>query len=224
VAFFIRLTSVTGQTHEARPRTKSVVEGKQVNIMKREDLKKLLGETATDELVDKIMGLHGQDIEAHKTKLTEAEGARDQFKTQLEAANQQIESFKGMKKPEEVDAAVSEWKTKYEQAEQEHAKELVAIQFDKDFESAMTGAKVKYTNEAKARLKLDELKDDKGKFITERFNEQIGKLRTDAADLFADSKEPPKIITGGKSGSVLTDPFEAGLLKGAKLTPPEEGK
>lgn len=189
--------------------------------MKREDLKKLLGDAATDEVLDKIMGMNGADIEAHKKSLTDAETARDQFKASLDSANQQIEGFKGMKKPEEVDAAVAEWKTKYDQAQTEHAAQLKAMEFDRTFDTALTGAKVKYANEVKARLKVDELRDKDGKFIAERFNEQIGKLKTDAADLFEGDKPTPKIVTGTNNQSVTTDAFEAALMKGAGIKPPQ---
>lgn len=170
--------------------------------MKREELEQL---GLSKEQIDSVMGLHGSDIEAKKSEITTLTGERDALKTQLTEAGQQIESFKGMKKPEEVDAAIAEWKTKLEQAQANHAAELLAIEFDRDFGTALTGAKVKYTNEVKARLKLDELKDDKGKFIAERFNEQIGKLKTDATDLFEGDKPDPKIVLGGGNKPVASD-------------------
>ena len=185
--------------------------------MKREDLKKL---NLTDEQIDSIMGLHGTDIESHKTKLTDLQTQFDAAQTQLTEANTAIEGFKKLK-PEELQAAADEWKVKFEQAQKDHAAELVVIEFDKDFGTALTGAKVKYTNEVKARLKLDELKDDKGKFIAERFNEQVGKLKTDAVDLFESDKPTPKIITNTNNQPVITDAFEAALWKGAGIKPPE---
>lgn len=185
--------------------------------MKREDLKKLLGESATDEVINGIMKLHGDDIEAHKVKVTEVETARDQFKTQLDAANEQIAGFKGMKTQEEVDAAVAEYKTKYEQAEQEHAAQLVGMQFDKDFDAALTGAKVKYPNEIKARLQLDALKDSNGKFIAERFNEQIGKLKTDAVDLFESDNPNPRLVSKTNNTTVVGDPVTNAARRAAGL-------
>ena len=191
--------------------------------MKREDLKKLLGDSATDETIDAIMGMNGKDIESHKNKLAETETARDQFKAQLDEANQQIESFKGMN-IDDIKKNADEWKTKFEQAQADHAKELVNMQFDKDFETALTGAKVKYSNEVKARLKLDELKDDKGKFIAERFTEQIGKLKTDATDLFESDKPTPKIVTKSNNQPIVGDAMTEAARKAAGLTPATEGK
>lgn len=189
--------------------------------MKREDLKKLLGENVTDEVLDTIMSMNGKDIETHKGKLTTAEESVKTLQTQLADANKQIEDFKGLD-IEGVKKAADEWKSKYEQAVQDHAAKLLGMEFDKDFDSALAGAKVKYPNEVKSKLNLEELKDKSGKFIAERFTEQIGKIKTESADLFVDSKEPPKIVKGANNQTVVTDAFEAALWKGAKLKPPSE--
>jgi hypothetical protein len=172
--------------------------------MKREDLKKLLGEGATDEVINAIMKLHGDDTETHKTKLTAAEGERDQFKMQLDEANKQIAGFKDLK-PEELQKAADDWKAKYEQAEKDYSAKLVTMSFESEFDKALSGAKVKYPNEVKSRLKLEELRDSNGKFIAERFTEQIGKLKTDAVDLFESDKILPKLVTGGNNQPVLGD-------------------
>ena len=164
--------------------------------MKREDLKAL---NLEDAAIDAIMKLHGEDINALKSNLTTATSEAETLKAQLGDANKQIEKFKGMKTQEEVDAAVGEWKTKYEQAEKDYSAKLTARDFDAEYDKALTGAKVKYLNEVKARMKLDELKDANGKFISERFNEQIQKLQADAADLFESETKTPKIVTGTKT-------------------------
>jgi hypothetical protein len=199
------------------------VEGKQVNIMKREDLKKLLGETATDELVDKIMGMNGQDIEAHKTKLTDLQTQFDAAQTQLTEANTAIEGFKKLK-PEELQAAADDYKAKWEQAQKDSADQLKQIKFDHALESALAGAKVKNPKTITPLLSMDSLRDAKGELVAERLTEQLTKIKSENEYLFESEKKDAKLVLGGNNKSVLTDPFEAGLLKGAKLTPPEEGK
>ena len=51
--------------------------------MKRKDLEDLGLEK---EVVDKIMGWNGADIEAEKAKIKAAEGERDNYKSQLDTA------------------------------------------------------------------------------------------------------------------------------------------
>jgi len=187
--------------------------------MKREDLKAL---NLEDAAIDAIMALHGKSTEALKSNLTTAQSETDTLRNQLKEANTQIEGFKGMKKPEEVDAAVNEWKTKFEQAEKEYSAKLVSMDFDKDFGVALTGAKVKYSNEVKSRLDLESLKDANGKFIAERFNEQITKIKSEAADLFESNEPAPKIVTGGNNPKqTVPDTLEAAMFKGAGIKPPE---
>ena len=139
--------------------------------MKREDLK---GLNLPDEAIDSIMALHGKDIESHKTKVSTLQAENDGLKSQVAEANTAIEGFKALD-VDGIKAAADDWKAKYEQSEKDFAAKLVDMDFGKDFDAAIAGAKVKYTNEVKSRLKLDELKDANGKFIAERFNEQIGK-------------------------------------------------
>jgi len=61
--------------------------------MKREDLKKI---ELSDEAIDKIMAMHGADIEKQKTAAETAKTEADSLKSQLTEANKQIDGFKGM--------------------------------------------------------------------------------------------------------------------------------
>ena len=172
-----------------------------------------------DDLIDRIMSLHGKDIESHKTKLTTLESERDSFKAQLSDANAQIEGFKGMKSPEEVEKSIGEWKVKYEEAERNHFAQVAALQFDYDFSDAMKGAGVKYPNEVKAKLSLDDIKGKDGKFSAEAFEKQIAGIKEKSADLFVESEETVSLVRGGNGQSVLGDNFLAAALKGAGIPP-----
>jgi len=188
--------------------------------MKREDLKKLLGDSTTDEIVDKIMGWNGADIEAHKTKLTEAETTRDQLKTQLTEANTTIEGFKKLK-PEELQKAADDWKVKAETAQQEAEKQIAALKFDHALESALTGAKAKNVKAVNALLSRDTLKlKDDG--TIEGLEGQLTEIKTKNDYLFESDKPTPKIVSGGNNQPVLTDAFETAMWKGAGLKPPEQ--
>lgn len=187
--------------------------------MKREDLKAL---NLEDAAIDAIMALHGKSTEALKNNLTTAQSETDTLRNQLKEANTQIEGFKGMKKPEEVDAAVNEWKTKFEQAEKDYAGKLANMQFDTELDTALAGAKVKNAKAAKALLSTDDLRDANGKFIAERFTEQITKIKSEADYLFESNEPAPKIVTGGNNPKqTVPDALEAAMFKGAGIKPPE---
>ena len=71
--------------------------------MKRKDLEDLGLEK---EVVDKIMGWNGTDIEAEKAKIKAAEGERDNYKSQLDTATEELDKFKDLK-PEEMQATIT---------------------------------------------------------------------------------------------------------------------
>ena len=189
--------------------------------MKREDLKKLLGDAATDEVIDSIMGMNGADIETHKTKVTELQSQFDTANAQLTEANTQIEKFKGMK-PEELQAAADDYKTKWEQAQEDAKTQLAQVKFDHALEKELKSWKVKDPADVIPHLKRDTLKlGEDGKFIG--LKEQLEPLKSAKDYLFEGTKLTPKIVTKTDNKSVNLDPFEAGLLKGANLTQPNEG-
>lgn len=170
-----------------------------------------------DDLIDRIMSLHGKDIESHKAKLATMENERDNFKTQLSDANIQIEGFKGMKSPEEVERSIGEWKIKYDEAEKKHASQVATLQFDFALSDALKGAGVKYPNEVKAKLILDDLKDKNDKFDQTAFEKQIAGIREKSADLFVESEETVTLVSGGNSTNVLGDNFLEAAFRGAGL-------
>src|SRR5690349_9534274 len=105
--------------------------------MKREDLKKLLGDAATDEVLDSIMGMNGADIESHKKTATDLQTQLDATNNQLTEANKQIEGFKGMK-VEDIQKAADDYKAQFEKAQTDHAAEMENLKFNHVLESALT--------------------------------------------------------------------------------------
>lgn len=185
--------------------------------MKREDLKVL---ELSDEVIDKVMALHGAGIESHKSQLTTAQAEVETLKAQLTEAGATIESFKAMK-PDELKAAADEYKVKLEQAQTESASQLAALKFDHALDGALAAAKAKNTKAVQALLSRDALKlNDDGSILG--LKEQLEKIKSENDYLFADTKEPPKIVTGGKSQSVLSDPMMDAVRKGAGLVTEEK--
>ncbi|MCC6148347.1 MAG: phage scaffolding protein [Anaerolineaceae bacterium] len=162
--------------------------------MKREDLEKIEG--LSKEAIDKIMALHGQDIEGHKTKLGALQTELDGVKTQLVEAGKQIESFKSMD-IEGVKKSADEWKTKAEEAERNAQTELAKLKFDHALDGALTGAKAKNAKAVRALLDTELLKfnDADGSIIG--LEDQLKKIKESNDFLFEGEKSDPKIVTGG---------------------------
>jgi hypothetical protein len=186
--------------------------------MKREDLKSL---GLTDEVIekagleadvlDKIMALHGKDIEKHKAAVETAQGETKSVKEQLDEANKAIEGFKALK-PDELQKAADEWKTKSadweakaKKASEDAEAKIAGMKFDYALDGALTGAKAKNLKAVKALLKIDDLKlSEDGSIVG--LAEQLEKVKAENDYLF-DSDEPdPKIVVGGKNKPEFGEP------------------
>ena len=141
--------------------------------MKREDLKKLEG--LTDDVIDKIMALHGQDIERYKSAADQAKAEIDGLKAQLAEANQTIEGFKKLD-VEGIKAAADEWKAKAEKAQKDAEAQIQALKFDHALDAALRGARARNPKAVKALLDIGALKlnDADGSIIG--LKEQLEKI------------------------------------------------
>jgi Phage minor structural protein GP20 len=181
--------------------------------MKREDLKQL---ELSDEVIDKVMALHGADIESHKARITTMQTELDTTQAQLTEAGATIEGFKRLD-IDAIKAAADDYKAKFEQAQTESAAQLASLKFDHALESALTTAKAKNPRAVQALLSRDLLKlnDADGSIIG--LNEQLETIKKDNDYLFADAKETPKIVVGGSSQKILGNAFTEAARRGAKL-------
>lgn len=176
--------------------------------MKREEITALGIEDK--DVLDKIMSIHGVDIEKHKSATAAVTAERDNYKTQLEAANQQIEQFKVLN-VEQIQQAADEWKAKYEAAETDYQKKLA----ERDYNDAALAAlsDVKFTSKAAksaflATLKEKQLKLDNGKLVG--FDEILNQAKADDPSAFASDKPAPKFtdpITGAPLPEVTKEAF-----------------
>jgi len=188
--------------------------------MKREDLKKLLGESATDELVDKIMAEHGKDVEKHKSDLATITTERDGLKTQLSEASKQIEGFKGMD-IEGVKKSVDEWKAKAEQAKTEAKAQLEKLKFDHALDGALTAAKGKNAKAIKALLNTELLKLAEDGSVS-GLNDQLEKIKSENDYLFESDTPALKVVAGSNNKTILTDPILAAARRAAGLPEQKE--
>lgn len=181
--------------------------------MKREDLIKL---GIAEDMVDKIMALHGADIEGHKSRLTAAQTELEGLKTQLGEANRQIEAFRGM----DVDGirrAADEWKAKAEQAQADAQKQLDDLRFNHALDGALAAAKAKNAKAVRALLNPDGLKlDGDGNLVG--LNEQLEKIKTENGYLFEDDQPTPRIVSGGQPKTVIGDPVILAARRAAGLS------
>nr|DAI95704.1 MAG TPA: minor structural protein [Caudoviricetes sp.] len=176
--------------------------------MKREEITALGIEDK--DVLDKIMSIHGVDIEKHKSATAAVTTERDNYKAQLEAANQQIEQFKGLN-IEQIQQAADDWKAKYEAAEANYQSKLA----ERDYNDAALAAlsDVKFTSKAAksvllATLKEKQLKLDNGKLVG--FDEILNQAKADDPSAFASDKPAPKFtdpITGAPLPEVTKEAF-----------------
>lgn len=181
--------------------------------MKREDLKAL---ELTDDLIDKIMALHGKDIEKAKADLSTAQTEAASLKKQLEDAGKQIEDFKKQPDVAGVQKAADEWKAKAEQAEKDAAAQIAQLRFDHALDGALSGAKVKNTKTVRALLDLTDLKLEEDGTIR-HLDTQLEQIKKDNDFLFESDTPQPKLVAGGHNTSVITDPVILAARKAAGL-------
>ena len=177
--------------------------------MKREDLT-ALGIT-DDSVLDKIMSLHGTDVEKQKNTITTLTTARDDYKTQLDTVNTKLAGYD------------PEWKTKATQAETEASNKITAMQYEFAAKDSVSG--LKFTSESAKKAFLTDL-------TAKKLPLQDGKLfglddfakaykETDPGAFASDEKPPifssktPGTTTGAltdkdKANTALREAFGAG--------------
>jgi hypothetical protein len=185
--------------------------------MKRDDLKTL---GLTEEQIDKIMALNGQDIEANKAKLTTLQSELDGTKKLVTDANTEIENFKKLD-IEGVRKAADEWKAKAEQAEAEAVKQIQMLKFDHALDGALTGAKAKNAKAVKALLEMQNLKLNETDGSIIGLDDQIKKVKETNEYLF-DSDEPtPRIVAGANNRQITGDAISLAARRAAGLPDPK---
>lgn len=187
--------------------------------MKREDLKAL---ELPDEVIEKIMGLHGKGVETLKSSMTTLQAEADGLKSQLTEAGKAIEGFKKMD-VESIRAAADDWKAKAEQAQTSAAAQVAALKFDYALDSALKGAKAKNSKTVQALLSRDALKFNEADGSIAGLNEQLEKIKADNDFLFEDAQPTPRLVSGGNNQSVAGDPVISAMRKAAGLPAADKG-
>lgn len=181
--------------------------------MKREELKDLGLE---DDMINKIMVLHGKSTEALKTTAEAAETKAASLEKQLKDANSAIEGFKKLD-VDGIKAAADDYKAKYEQAQKDAAEQVAQLKFEHALDAALATAKAKSPKAVRALLDLDDLKlADDG--TIRHLEDQLAKLKTEQDFLFeSDAPPPPQIVAGGKGQVKPVDSMVLAARKAAGL-------
>ncbi len=109
------------------------------------------------EVIDKIMSENGSDIENTKKKL---EAERDNYKSQLETAQETLKSFDGVD-VNDLKGKITQLTNDLTAKETEYQGKLADIEFTNAIESALNGAGAKNIKAVKALLDIDALKSSK---------------------------------------------------------------
>ena len=152
--------------------------------MKREDLKDL---NLSDDAIDKIMALHGKDIQALNTKVNDLQAERDTYKGQSDDFKKQVDNLtKDAKNGSEAQKQVQELQAKIKESDNNWNAKLTSLKTDNAIELALRDAGVKDTRTVIPLLNKDSIKlNDKGEL--EGLKDQIPNLQKDHGYLFNNS-------------------------------------
>ena len=170
--------------------------------MKREELKKL---NLTDEQIDKVMSLHGADVESTKSKIDELNKTNESLQSQIAERDKDLKTLKKQAGDnEELSNQFKELQSKYKQDTENLTKELQQAKLNSAVDSALGKAKVRNSKAAKALLNMDEVKlNDKGEL--EGLDDQISSLQKTDGYLFDQGNKEPYQPQGG-GGNTDPDP------------------
>lgn len=169
--------------------------------MKREFLKEL---GIADEIIDKIMGENGNDIEAQKKLTTTKEAELNTASQTIKDLQDAVKKFDGVD-VEKLKKDAADWEAKYNA-------DTAKIKLDTALEMALITGKAKNTKAVKALLDASLIKLDGDKVLG--LDEQLTKLKTDAAYLFdIEATDTTKVkVDSGKTHETPPDTGATTLL------------
>ena len=173
--------------------------------MKREDLKDL---ELSKDAIDKIMELHGKDIEATKSKTEEK--IKADYEKQISERDKQLEELK------KVDVTAYEQKIKEIQEENLKSKsdfenQLKQTKIDLSIENALIKAGAKDAKLLKSMIATDKIIIDNDKTIG--LDEQLADIKKSHGWAFVD--EQTSITTGQPQQPNVTQPSLSDAISGA---------
>lgn len=166
------------------------------------------------EVIDKIMDENSSDVEKTKSKL---EAERDNYKSQLETAQNALKEFEGVD-VKELNSKIQTLTTDLETQQNEYNAKIADMEFNNVLNEAMSKSGAKNSKAVKALLDLENLKASKNQ--ADDINKALEQVKSDNDYMFT-SDEPIKnpvhdtgnpTIAGGNSD----------LMRSAMGLPPEK--
>lgn len=168
--------------------------------MKREDLKAM---ELTDEQVDKIMALHGQDINTLKGQVESLTTEKQTLADQVGQSNKQLEQLKADNKDnKELQEQLKSLEEANKQAKADAEATIQTAQKNFNIELALRDAHVRDSKAVMPYLNQDDIKFADGKLSG--LDDQIKSLKTDHDWLF----EPDKPGSTGKQVNAGNPPVD----------------
>ena len=109
------------------------------------------------EVIDKILDENGSDLEKAKSKL---EAERDNYKSQLETAQDALKKFDGVN-VEEMKSTIETLNSDHQKKETEYQSKIADMEFNSVLDGAIAKSGAKNAKAVKALLDLDTLKNSK---------------------------------------------------------------
>ena len=180
--------------------------------MKREEIKAMLGEGATDEVVDKLLNAMHTEIEQHKKAAKTAQDALAEKVKEIGELSQKTVDADALKQ------SLAELQAKYDADTKAAAEQLAQIEFDSDVKDAATRHGARNEKAVRAMLDLDTLKGSKNR--REDIDKAMTELKKSDAYLFGAEPTGKKVNIGAQiidtpaGGSSLADEIKSELFGG----------
>ncbi len=175
------------------------------------ELKDLTALGIAEDTAGKVLTLHNTELSAETEKTGTVTKELETARTKITELTGELKKFDGVK-PEELNAKISEWEKKY-------AEDMAAAKIDSALDLALTKAGARDIDLAKHCIDRSIIKVDSGSPGGEKLiglDEQLSKLKTDKAFLFAEDKPPAKdISTGFSEGDAPSGSSAPTTLRGA---------
>lgn len=137
------------------------------------------------EVVDKIMDENGSDLEKAKTKL---EAERDNYKSQLETAQNALKEFEGVD-IKDLQEKINTLNDDLKRKDTEYTQKIADMEFNSVLDGAINSSGAKNAKAVKALLDLESLKASKNQ--ADDINKALEAVKTENDYMF-ESKEPIK--------------------------------
>lgn len=150
------------------------------------------------EVIDKILNENGTDLEKTKAKL---EAERDNYKSQLETAQNALKEFEGVD-VKDLQDKITNLNNDLKSKETEYQQKIADMEFNSVLDNALSASGAKNTKAVKALLDLDTLKTSKNQ--EEDIKKALETVKSENDFMFT-SNEPIKNPVKDTGNSKITD-------------------